>query len=265
MIIFSAIFLTISAIYVVSPQSRIISIQGLSLIIPVIAALIGLYTSRLYGFKSANGRTILLITGGIVCWALAEITFFVLDFFMNSENLFPSIADVLFLLAYLFFLPGIYQGFVTAEVKLRNVKKSLLAIVVSASVILTILVGYFVVYQAFDPSADVLANIVNISYGVGDLILIIASMLTILVASEYGDGKLASFWKAMASGFFMGLVADILFAIYSDKMLGDVKPYTYIDLIWTAGYLFYAFAMLENYLHISAVQQNIRLRLLQRK
>ncbi len=264
-VIFIAIFLAVLAVYVISPQSRIVSIQGLSLVIPVAAALIGVYASRLYGFKSANGRTILFITGGIVCWALAEITFFILDFAMNSENLFPSIADILFLLAYLFFLPGIYQGFVTAEIKLKNVKKSLLAIVVSASVILTILVGYFVVYKAYDSSADVFANIVNISYGVGDLVLIIASMLTILVASEYSGGKLASFWKAMAAGFFMGLIADIMFAMYSDKLLGDVKPYTYIDLIWTAGYLFYAYAMLENYLHIYAIQKKIKLKLQQRK
>ncbi len=264
-IIFLVIFLAVAAVYIISPQSRIISIQGLSLVIPVAAALIGLYASRLYGFKSSNGRTILFITGGIVCWALAEATFFVLDYFTNSENLFPSIADAIFLLAYPFFIAGIYQGFVTAEVKLKNVKKSLLYTVLLISVVLTALVIYFVIYQAYDSSADILANVVNISYGVGDLFLIIASMLTILVASEYSGGKLASFWKAMAAGFFMGLIADILFAMYSEQLLGDVKPYTYMDLIWTAGYLFYAFAMLENYIHISAVQKKIRLKIQQSK
>jgi len=263
-ILFLTFFLAISVLYVLSSKVRGVEIQSLGLIFPVGAALVGLYTSRIFGFKSANGRALLLITAGIACWAIGEILFWVFANIMNIDP-FPSLADAFFLLAYPFFGVGIYQSFTTAGVKLKQVNRLLLVTVLSASLVLTVLVAYFGVYLAYDASADPLANVVNVVYGLGDLVLVIFSMLTILVASEYKGGKLASFWKIMASGFILILIADIVFAIYGDQILNDIKPYTYVDLIWTAGYQLLAYGMLENYIHVSAVQKNIKLKLQQRQ
>lgn len=263
-IIFIAIFLATAAAYVLSSSIVSIQIMTLYLIFPVAAALIGLYTSKIYGFKSANGRAIILITTGLVFAAVAEIIWYVLKTFMNVDP-YPSIADVFFLLAYPFFGAGIYQGYITSGIKLRQVKKPLLITVLLASIILTILVGYLDIYQAYDPSADIATSIVYIGYGIVDLVLVIGSLLTILVANEYKGGKLATFWKAIAAGFFFTLAGDILFSIFVDKTLADIKPYTYIELLWIAGYLFPAYALLENYIHVSEIQKKIRLKLLQRK
>lgn len=261
-IIFLTLFLIVSAAYLLSPDVQTFSNVTLYQIFPVVAALISLYSSRIYGFNSANGRAQLLITGGLVCWGVAETITYV--FFLTDADMFPTIADVFFLLAYPLFGAGIYQGYVTAGIKLKQVNKSLLAMVLSASLVLTILVGYFGVYQAYDPDADIIVNTVNIFYGLGDLILIILSLLTVLAAREYGGGKLASFWKAMATGFLLFLIADILFAMYGDQYWEGAKPYAYMDLLWLAGFLILAYGMFENYLHVSAVQKNIKLKLSQK-
>ena len=262
-IIFLAIFLAISAVYVLSPKAQAIPVETVYLIAPIGAALIGLYTAGAYGLKSANGRALLFITGGLVCYAIAETIWYISVLVGNSDS--PSIADVFYLLAYPFLGAGIYQGFRAAGINLKTVKKSLLAIVISVSIVLTILVLYFSVYQAYDPTEDALTNTVNLSYGLVDLILVIASLLTVLVASEYRGGKLASFWKIMTVCFLLNLIGDISFAIFQPQYLDDIKPYVYIDLIWTAEYIIIAFAMLENYLHIFAVQKNIKLKLQQRQ
>jgi len=262
--IFLVILLVTSIAYFLSPSDRALPIQTLYQVISIGAALVALYASRIYGFKSANGRAIILIAAGLVVWAIAEIVWYVLQSFMGNND-FPTVTDIFFLLAYPIWGFGIYQGFTTAEVKLVRVRKSLLTLVFSASIILTILVSYFGIYQAYDPNADLLANIVAIFYGLGDLVLIILSLLTILVASEYRGGKLASFWKTMAAGFFVFLVADILFAMYRDQFMADIKPYAYIDLMWLSGYLLIAYAMLENYAHVYLVQKQIRLKLQQRR
>ena len=265
-IIFSVGFLVALAVYVLNVKTQILPIYTLYTAFPVAAALIGLYTSSIYGFNSANGRAILLITGGLVCWGMAETIGYVSDNFITAPTMDPQISDFFFLLAYPVFGAGVYQGFIAAEVKLKQTKKSLLAIVLSASLVLTVWVAYFGVYQAYDSTVDLLTNIVNIGYGVGDLIIVIASMLTILVAREYGGGKLARFWKTIALGFFMLLIGDILyFTMYWDQYSQDLKPYTYIDLLWIAAYLLLAYGMLENYLHISEVQNKIRLKLQQRQ
>jgi hypothetical protein len=249
-----------------SPNIVTIPMQALYLIFPVAAALIALYASRIFGFKSANGRAILLITGGVVCWGIAEVIGFVLDNFLAVDNLIPRVDSFFFLLAYPIFGAGIYQCFITSGVKLKQVKKTLLAIVVSISIILTTLVGYFGIYQAYDPSVDLLTNIVNIGYGIGDLILIVLSLLTILVASEYKGGKLASFWKIMTAGFFVFLIADTLFfTMWGDLVVEGTKPYAVIvEMLWVASYQLLTYGLLENYVHISSVQKSIKLKLSQK-
>jgi hypothetical protein len=156
------------------------------------------------------------------------------------------------------------RGFVTAGIKLKLVKKSLLAIVLSASLILTVLVAYFGIYLVYNPEADILSNIVLVSLGLGDLVLIILSLLTILVASEYKGGKLASFWKTIALGFFLFLIADVWFAIYGNIYTEDIYG-VFIELAWIAGYMFLAYGMLENYLHIATVRNKIQSKLPQSK
>ena len=262
-ILFIAFFLVNAALYIFSSEVRGIVIQSLSLVDPVGAALVGLIAATVYGINSANGRAMMLVAAGIGCWGIGEIIFMVFANIMNIDP-FPSIADVFFLLAYPLLGVGIYLGFAAAEVKLAQVKKSLLAILLSASLVLTVLVVYFMLYQVYDPEVDFATNFVNISYGLGDLVLVILSFLAILVSNEYKGGKLGSFWKSMALGLIMILIADILFAIYNEQILNDIKPYTYVDLFWTAGYLFIAFGMLENYIHVRAVQKRVKLRVSQK-
>ncbi len=263
--IFITIFIAVAAVYVLSPTIRIPQIQVLSLIFSIVTAVIGVYTSRIYGPKSANGRALILITGGFLCWAIAEAIWYISDKLILGGATSPSSADIFFLLAYPFFGAGIYQGFVVAKVKLKLVDKSLLYMVLLASLVLTGLVAYFILFQAYDSTAEPIANIVNIGYGLGDLVMIILSLLTILVASEYKGGKFALLWKLMALGFLLVLVADIVYAIYGEQFLNDIKPYTYIDLLWIIGYLLPAYGMLDNYFHISDVQNRIKLMIQQRQ
>ena len=264
-IIFLAIFLAFSAFYVFGLETQETPVMTLYLMFPVGAALIALYTSRIYGFKSANGRAILLIAVGLTCWAVGEIIWYISYNFNVGSDTVPSPADVFYLLSYPFLGAGIYQGFVAAGVNLKTVKKSLLAIVLSVSLVLTILVAYFMVYQAYDPTADVSTNILNLTYGLVDLVLVIGSLFTILVANEYKGGKLALFWKIITAGFFLYLISDILNAMYQVQYMDSIKPYVYIDLLYTASYIILAFGMLENYLHVRTVQKNIKFKLQQRQ
>ncbi len=262
-IIFMAVFLATVAIYVVSQTTDSLFMGTVYLFFPLAAALIALFTSRMYGFNNANGRALLLITGGLVFWGIAETITYILNSFTDNTQ-YPTIANLFLLLSYPLIGMGIYQGYVAAEVKLKQVKKSLIAIVLSISLILTVLVAYYGVYQAYDPDAELLANIVNLGYGIGDLILVITSMLTILVAREYRGGKLATFWKTIAVGFFLFLIADIMFAMHGGQYTDDLYEVC-MELTWIAAYIVLAFAILENYINISAIQKRIKLIIQQRQ
>ncbi len=265
-IIFLVSFLIISVVYILNPKIQPLPIYTLYMIFPVGAALIGLYTSRIYRFNNANGRAMILIADGLFCWGVSESMAYVSDNFITSASLAPSLLEVVSLIGYLAVGAGIYQGYVAAEIKLKQVNKSLLAIVLLASIILTIIVGYFCVYLVYDPSADIATNMVSVGFGVGDLTLLVGSMLMILVAREYKGGKLASFWVTMTAGFFIFLIADITYYdIFGEQILADIKPYTYNDLLWVAAYAVIAYAMLENYIHINEIRNKIKLKIQQRK
>lgn len=264
-IAFLIFFILIACLYILKPTIDN-PLLILYLVAPIGGTIIGLIASKFYGFKNPRGKALLLITGGLACYSVAEIIWTV-SIITATEQVqsTTSMADIFFLSAYPFFFAGIYQSYKAAEIKVKKIKKSLLIKVVPLSLALMGLVLYFGVYKTYNPTLDPLTNTLNVSYGLIDLFLVISSLLTILVSNEYKGGKLASFWNIITVGFLFTLVADIASSIYADQYLDGVKPYTYIDLIWTAAYLLMAYAILEDYMHGLQVRNKIKLMLTQRK
>ena len=198
----------------------------------------------------------LAITLAFACLTIGEIIWFVYKNILGIDP-FPSIADVFFLLGYPLILAGLYLEFKKAQIQLHQIKKSLIALSLSLTLVLSIIVLYFGIYLAYDPSVDLLSNIIAMSYGVVDLILIISSLFALLMVHAYLGGKFSAFWITVILGFLLFLVG-ILFAIYNIPYTEDIKPYTYIDLIWTAGYLFLTYGMLDIYSHIRTIHQEMQ-------
>ena len=55
-----------------------------------------------------------------------------------------------------------------------------------------------------------------------------------------------------------------MFAMHGGQYTDDLYE-KFMELTWIAAYIVLAFAMLDNYLNISAIQEKIKLQLLQRK
>jgi hypothetical protein len=126
-----------------------------------------------------------------------------------------------------------------------------------------LIVSYYGIYQVYDSTAGALYNFVSIGYGVADLILIIASMFAFTIISIYRGGKLATFWLRMIVGFLLFLVADILFALFATQYEEGLKPFVYIDLLFIASYLFFIYAMLNKFITVYRLQQDIKKQLAQ--
>jgi hypothetical protein len=256
-------FLAAASIYIWFPESFAFSTSEVYEVFPILAILLSLYILRIYRFNNASGRAQILIASGLIFWGIGCIVEYVWINFLNSGSALTP-ADAFYLLNTPLFAAGIWQGYITSGIKLKQVNKTLLAGLLSVSIVLTILVLYFGVYLAYDSTADFWVNIVNITYGVTDLVLVILALLTFLVSREYAGGKLASFWITMTIGFFLFLIADILYAMYPDMYEQGIAPYAYIDLIWIAAALVLAYGLLDNYLHITAVQKKVKMMLQQR-
>lgn len=255
--LFLLAFILISISYVLGTERHAVLNQALLLIFPIFATFSGLLATKIYGLKSITGKSLLSITLGFACLALGEIIWF---FYKNILGIdpFPSIADVFFLLGYPLILAGLYLEFKKSQIQLHQIKKSLIVLSLSLTLTLSIIVLYFGIYLAYDPSVGLLANIIAMSYGVVDLILIIISLFALLIVHAYRGGKFSTFWITTILGILLFLAGDILFAIYNIPYTADIKPYIYIDLIWIAGYLSLAYGMLDNYFHIRTIHREIR-------
>jgi len=204
---------------------------------PFLATLCGVLTVRIYSINNPHAKAIAFMALGVFFWFLGDFIWFIFEYFLN-KNPFPSIADYFYLLAYPLLLTGLIY-----ELKNNKLKWTYYKVIASIllSLFFSILVFYFGIMKAYDSAESLLNNVIAISYGVGDLVLIILAVNILMVAIGYQKGKLFFPWLFILLGFFLVLAADILFAIYREEYKNFLGLYRNLDLGWISGFLFIAF------------------------
>jgi len=250
----------ISISYFTGTSSQSFFNQTIYLIFPMIAALAGFLAAKIYGYRDKAGRGIFYMAIGFAFWALGDITWYLFVNFMNIDP-FPSIADVFYVSGYLLVFIGICVAFMLAKINpadIKKIAKRSLTVNIPVLIVLISIVSYFGIYKAYDPGSNFIHNFFSLSYGIVDLVLIIASMFALAIMKIYQGGKFAAFWRDMLIGFLLFLLADILFALYQAEYTKDLKPYIYIDLIYAASYLCFAFAMFDRYISLLSLHRSIK-------
>ncbi|MDI6777906.1 MAG: hypothetical protein QMD77_01840 [Patescibacteria group bacterium] len=255
-VILFAVFIFLTITYIIEEPFSFLA-ETLYLFPVFLAVLAGFFASEVYGPKSHNGKALALIAFGLAFWAAGELIWYIFKNFLNIDP-FPSVADAFFLLAYPLFFAGILIGTRLAEIKWNRMNKSAIAAGITAIVILAAAVSYWGIYKVYDPETSPLENIIAMSYGVGDLILIGALIFSLGAARAFRGGRFGTLWTILTGGFFFFLVADIFFAIYQPIYIEGLKPCVYIDLVWIAGYLLITYGLLDNAFSIRSIQKKIK-------
>ena len=211
----------------------------LYLIPPAIAVVCGIAAAEAFGKGNPSGGALRLIMLGLLCWFIGDFIFFAFEQYLHTDP-FPSIADVFYLVAYPLLFIGLYRYAKLSDIEWTPARKMLAWI---AGLLLAAIVFYFGIYLAFDPEAPLLDNLIAMSYGVGDLFLIIAALVVAVMASEFRGGLLFRYWNYFTAGMFLMLAADILFAIYPTQYVAGEWPFRQMDLLWSASYLLFAWAL----------------------
>lgn len=170
-----------------------------------------------------------LVAGGQFFW-------FVLKYLMGL-NPFPSIADVSYLVGYVFLAMGLI-------LKLRllrfNWKRKHWSLVALAALILASAVFHFEIIDAFRSEEPFLTNLIAASYGVADIGLIVISALILVYAFDYPKAILFNPWLSVFAAQVFILVGDFFFSMHADHYANDVYPYTLIGFLWYTGNLLLA-------------------------
>ncbi|MEP7103570.1 MAG: hypothetical protein ABI721_02595 [Candidatus Dojkabacteria bacterium] len=230
LIAYFLLFLTLSIFNVASEHNKLlIGFLYLSTFIFEVSAVYSAISA--YGIKHPLGRSFAFICVGFTAAASGQIIWFYLRYIENI-NPFPSIADIFYLLAYIF----IFIGYILMlrSLKLhwekRYLEVLLLALLVAVS--MGILVFHFEIITILQTGGPFLDKAITIAYGINDLVLIVMVLFILRTAIEYKKGDIFRPWIAIFFAQFLVLIGDILFSIFSKEYAKDISPYNLIAVVW---------------------------------
>jgi len=248
-------FLLVAAAYLFGKPASLLA--DTAYLFPVfLSVFAGFFAAETYGFKSHNGKALLLLASGLAFWTTGELLWYIFKNFLNLDP-FPSAADVFFLLAYPLLFVGILYGTKLARIKWRELDKKKALVDLAAVIVLSAAAAYWGIYKAYNSEVSLLENLILTGYGVADLVLIGALILSLGTARAFDGGRFGFLWKILTAGFFFILVADILFAIYQTDYNSGLVLYTLVDMAWIAGYFLIAYGLFDNALALRSIQKKM--------
>lgn len=205
---------------------------------PAIAVAGGLLTVKEYGIRSAAGRIFFTITLGLIGWLCGEILWTYFDLVAKIDP-FPSVADWFYFLAYIPLCAGLVWQYYflhkTVRTKLSYTLRLLLTMI---AVLFSGIALYFGVYKSIQPDYSLFENIVAMTYGVADIVLVLVGLVITIVTIEMRGGKFAAAWWWFLFGVFCTFLADISFAMFTPEYEGGMGYYRQaLDTIWIIGYM----------------------------
>lgn len=224
------------------------------LIPPFISVIAGIMAVRSYGLDNIHGQSLAFITAGLGAWFLGELTWAIYEIVLHA-NPYPSIADVFYLLAYPLILYGIIKEILNYKIDINPIRSLMIT---GVAIILSILVYHISILPASAQEATFIEHIIAVSYGIGDVALIVAVSYILVLTVDFKGGKLYESWFYIMLGVVFMLLGDLFFAMYTDQYEQAIPFFKRIDLLWILSYTFFAFGLLDIKFMIKEVQEKIK-------
>jgi hypothetical protein len=213
-------------------------------LLPIVCSLVSTIC-LLYAFKAFKAFDFIKIAWmfiliGISLNFIAEITYSLLEivFLVDMNEVFPSVADYIWCVAYLPIITGLvimFCGYRRSGFPMGNIKVySILAPLIL--VVLTLLIIYLLIPIINDSETELIAKLFYMYYPIADMLVVIPAAILIYITSLFGKGLISRHWRYLALGFICFTVSDLLYSY-----LGWLDIYgngNLIDLGWNIGYLF---------------------------
>lgn len=189
-------------------------------------------------WDSAKVTWLMLLLGSAV-FCIAESIYSYLEVILkyNADALSPSVADIFYCGAYLFFVAGllifiiqyIRSGLPLGKWALYLVPAVILIAVITAAVYSTILQIIIA-----DKETESLAKFIYMYYPLSDTVVIFCSMIVIYQTALLGKGRLSVPWRLLILGFIIMAIADIAYSYLDWRDLYQTG--NLIDLLWLVSY-----------------------------
>ncbi len=202
----------------------------ITLLLPLMAILSGIYLLKTFSIKSLQGKAVLFFTISFLLYWIGDIIW------MFYKEAVVSPADIPYLLFYIPFMAAIICGIRMSNPDMFTDKRK---IILLSLITLVIIVAYLIFFPfSWDSTVSFIENLVTVGYVLADLILIIP--LAFLCYSLL-SGALSSGWVLIFFGYALLIVGDLGYALnYSSYAAGNL-----IDLAWNTGFLLFTYAFIR--------------------
>lgn len=235
--ILAVYFVALAVLYFLRPfsESTTIVFQNIAYTLaPIIATLAGIGAYKKVS-DAGMKRFILFLTLAAGAWLVGELIWIYYEVII-AEVPYPGIADMFYLVAYPLMLLAIFSKVKLGNINMQSSKFILSFILIIALSIITFQVS---IVSAYDLEATPLLNIVNLGYGIVDLMVLVAVLFLVNVTESSAYSKA---WGALIFAMGITWVADILYSLNYDAYNEFLYPARYLDLLWVAWYLLIAYA-----------------------
>jgi hypothetical protein len=166
-----------------------------------------------------------LLAAGSLTFFLAQLSYAPYQLVYNQDPPFPSVADVLFMLAYPLFVAALFsfiRGYQDAgyPVGTAQTRWAIAGAVLAACAV----AGYFVLRPVIQGPSTGIEKLLNVAYPVLDFALLIPTVLLIRMTMAMRGGAAWRVWAALLAGFVFLCVGDILFAYLPTLGRDGVDP-----------------------------------------
>lgn len=152
---------------------------------------------------------------------------------------FPSVGDVFFVTSYLFLVPSLFSFALTTRASGLPLGNSFAYWSPALVVALAYMAGlYPMLRPVLEAGAGWKETFLNIYYPTVSFLVLAPSLVMLRVSLRFRGGRLRLVWAAIAAGFALSLVSDVLFAYLTSETIHSLLPM--IDFLYLAGYLLIA-------------------------
>lgn len=216
-----------------------------TLIYPMIAVIGGVaglvYGQKWGGFKSALGKSISLLSLGLLAQFLGQLLYNYYVVFLGVEVPYPSIGDISYFASVLLYLAGVWHLALVGGVRLTftSLKGRILAIIVPLAMLC---LSYYLLLSDYDfESSGVSLIFLDFGFPVGQALFVSLALLVLLTSKNILAGIMRPAIILLTIALVAQFIADFLFSyLYSSGH--DVYM---LDYLYAAAYFLMAFALVS--------------------
>ncbi|MDD4332905.1 MAG: hypothetical protein PHT51_02225 [Patescibacteria group bacterium] len=222
------------------------------LLIIIITIVGACYTARAYGRKNLHGRAFIFLALALTSLFIGESSWLIERYYDFNFSSYLTIGDVFMILDYPFFFLTAYYELKAAGFK--NVFKELSSKYLFIFCIPLLAIIYFGIILPLGRQSDIAASLVNLFFGIGNVIVYLSLCLILLVIREYRQGKIFFSWfLVMLSVVFM-ILGDVVSADNVNLLISKLLS----NNLWVLAYLLVGYGSISLGCIIREKQEEIK-------